>query len=870
MPAAKMEAKSVGTPSRFRLLRINLTQKRAFWFSILSVFWLTVQVFPIYAQRSLVGEPQIRQALERLDSVGSIMFIAAHPDDEDSAIIAYFSLGRHFRTAYLSLTRGEGGQNLIGSDQGDELGVIRTQELLAARRLDGGEQFFTRAIDFGFSKTADETLSKWPREKVLSDMVWNIRRFRPDVIVLNFTGTPRDGHGHHQVSAILGKEAFSAAADPSRFPEQLQWAKPWQARRLMGRTGMRGPGRPAAVPEKDTEGQVEIDVGEYSPDLGYSYAEIRGISRSFHRSQGQGSPETKGSIKTTYATLAADPATQKATKDVFEGIDTTWNRLPDGGQIGSLLDKARDTFAPLHPEQVVPLLVQARPLIAAINDPLAKGKLVELDESIALCSALSLEATADKAAVSPGGSLKVNLSALVRRPVQVELRGVELLGFEGALVVNIAPAVLNFNKPSQYPASLHVPERQPYTQPYWLELPKDGQLYSVPDPRMVGLAENPPALEARFRLRVDGAEIELTRPVDYRYVDQIYGEQHRPLAIVPPLGLDLPESSLVFPSSTPRRIEVAVKANQAHVSGDAHLAAPQGWMVQPASIHFDLSAAGDQSALAFEITPPSAETRGDLHALAMVGDRSVSSSTELIQYPHIPVQILFPPAESKLVRADIRTLSKNIGYVMGAGDEIPGALRQIGCDVTLLSAEDLTRGDLSRFDAIVTGVRAFNTRADLRANYRRVFDYTQNGGTVVVQYNFIDGPDGATVQLEHVGPYPMRLTRDRVTMEDAPVTFPNPQISLLHAPNEITNKDFEGWVQERGLYFATDWDPKYQPVIESHDPGEQPLLGGELYLRYGKGVYIFSAYSWFRQLPAGVPGAYRLFANMLSAGKAQQ
>ncbi len=856
-----MEAKTVGTPSCFRLVRIISTLKQNFQFNFLLVFLLAAQAYPARAQRSLVGEPQIREALNQLDSVGSIMFIAAHPDDEDSAIIAYFSLGRHMRTAYLALTRGEGGQNLIGSEQGDELGIIRTQELLAARRLDGGEQFFTRAIDFGFSKTAEETFSKWSREKVLGDIVWNIRRFRPDVIVLNFTGTPRDGHGQHQVSAILGKEAFSAASDPTRFPEQLQWTQPWQARRLMGRSGMRDPGRLPAVSGKDGEGQLEIDVGEYSPDLGYSYAEIRGISRSFHRSQGQGSPETKGSVKTTYTTLAGDTAI----KDVFEGIDTTWNRFPGGAQAGSLLDKARETFAPLHPEQVLPLLVQARPLISGIKDPLAQRKLAELDESIALCSAVSLEATADKAAVSPGGSLKLNISALVRRPVQVELLGVELSGFEGAPALDIATAVLSFNKPSQYPASLRVPEEQPYSQPYWLESPKVGWLYAVDDPRMIGLAQNPPVLEAHFRLRLEGAEIELTRAVGYRYVDKIYGEQRRLLAIVPPVGLDLAEPSMVFPDTQSRRVEVAVKANQARVSGEAHLEAPQGWKVEPASAHFDLSAADDQSFLAFEITPPSAEARGVLRAVALVGNRSISSDTELIKYPHIPVQTLFPSAQTILVRADVRTLAKNIGYVMGAGDEIPGALRQIGCDVTLLSAEDLTRGDLSRFDAIVTGVRAFNTRADLRANYQRVFDYAQSGGTVVVQYNFIDGPD----QLEHAGPYPMRLTRDRITMEDAPVTFPNPHISLLHTPNEITNKDFEGWVQERGLYFATEWDPKYQPVIESHDSGEQPLLGGELFLRYGKGVYIFTAYSWFRQLPAGVPGAYRLFANMLSAGKAQ-
>ena len=766
-----------------------------------------------------MGEPQIRQALDRLNSVGSMMFIAAHPDDEDSAIIAYFSLGRHIRTGYLALTRGEGGQNLIGSEQGDELGIIRTQELLAARRLDGGEQFFTRAIDFGFSKTAEETLTKWPREKVLGDIVWNIRRFRPDVIVLNFTGTPRDGHGHHQVSAILGKEAFSAAADPTRFPEQLQWVQPWQARRLMGRSGARGPGRGSAAPAAKPEEQVEIDVGEYSPDLGYSYAEIRGISRSFHRSQGQGSAETKGSVMTTYTVLAGD----RTIKDVFEGVDTSWNRLPGGGQVASLLGKARDTFSPLHPEQILPVLAEAKPLIAKIQDPLAQRKLAELDEAIALCSGLSLEANADRGSVSPGGSLKVNISALVRLPVQVTLLGVQLSGMDGLPDVTIAPAVLSFNKPSQYPVSVHVQEQQAYSQPYWLESPKDGSLYSVRDPRMIGLPENTPVLEARFHLRVAGVEVELTRPISYRFVDKIYGEQRRLLAIVPPVGVDFAETSMIFPDAQSRRVEVAVKANQARVAGEARLEAPEGWKVEPASAHFELSSADEQKTLSFEITPPSAEAKGDLRAIAMVGDRVVGTSTELIQYPHIPVQTLFPPAQTELVRANIRTLAKSIGYVMGAGDGIPGALGQIGCEVTLLSAEDLTRGDLSRFDAIVTGVRAFNTRARICGPTASDCSIIcRRGGTLVVQYNFSTATFGrGNPKLETIGPYPIRISRDRVTVEDVPVGSRTRQIPLLNAPNQITERDFAGWVQERGLYFATRLGLALSAAVRMPRPGRE-------------------------------------------------
>ncbi len=439
------------------------------------------------------------------------------------------------------------------------------------------------------------------------------------------------------------------------------------------------------------------------------------------------------------------------------------------------------------------------------------------------------------------------------------------------------------------------------------------------DPREIGNAESAPALEAHFTVRVGGVDLELVRPVQNRYVDQVYGELVRPFAVVPPVAVNLTEHSLVFADNKPRKIEVPVKSNAGKPSGDVHLEVPSGWSVQPASRHFELSGAGDQTTLAFDLTPPASAATGHIRAVAQTGGRSVTMDTETIEYPHIPVQVLFPSADASLVRADIKNLSKNIGYVMGAGDQVPPSLRQIGCDVTLLAPEDLGHGDLSRFDAIVTGVRAWNTRADLRANYQRLFDYASNGGTVVVQYSRAEaagpaggrGPAAGGAQpagnpapasgtaargggrgrgaaapepaptgpiealafdpgpLEHIGPYAIHVSNDRVTVEEAPVTFPNPQLGLLHAPNEITSADFEGWVQERGLNFADRWDARYLSVLESHDPGEEPLPGGMLYSKYGKGAYVFSAYDWFRELPSGVAGAYRVFANMLSAAKTQ-
>jgi LmbE family N-acetylglucosaminyl deacetylase len=882
---------------------------------------LVLGLLPIRGQRSTItGEIEIREALERLNTLGSVMMIGAHPDDEREQVLAYLALGRHVRTAYLSMTRGEGGQNLIGPEQGDELGIIRSQELLASRRIDGAEQYFTRAIDFGFSKTADETLQKWDRNKVLGDVVYNIRRFRPDVVILVFSGTPRDGHGHHQASSILGREAFSLAGDPTKYPEQLAYVQPWTPKRLMMNTGFPGgnqnkdkgqdKGKAGQGQGKDgkdkaatprPEDLLNVDVGAYSPELGASYAEIGGASRSANRTQGTGAAEPKGSQIVSMETVSGD----KATKDLFQNLDITWNRLPGGAGVGAVIQQAIDSFVPARPEALVPTLLKARPLIAAIaastKDPLAERKLQELDETIAMCSGLYLEAQADKAAVNPGATIRVNFMAVQRLPGQVALTGIRLAGMEGAPAVNLAPTVLTNNQPARYNASFTIPQNQPYTQPYWLEQPKDGALYTVPDPREIGLPENVPVLTAHFRVRIAGTELEFTRPVHYRYVDRVYGELVRPFTVIPPVAMILPEQALVFGEAKPRTIEVAVRSNGGKAAGDLRLDLPAGWTAEPASRHFELQATEEQTNVSFNLIPPAMNSQGKIRAIAQVGMQTVSTGTEVIQYPHITTQTLLPPAQATLVRADIRVLSKTVGYVMGAGDEVPQAIRQLGCDVMLLTEADLAHGDLGRFDAIVTGVRAFNTRPDLRANYQRLFDYVNNGGTLIVQYNVPEGgvppqnaaqgkgspeqgkatsnqakaaqPNAAPADgglLAHIGPYPIRITRnDRVTMEDAPVSFPNPDLRILHVPNQITSADFDGWVQERGLYFADEWDPRYLSVLESHDPGEMPHPGGMLYAKVGKGAYIFSAYDWFRELPAGVPGAYRLFANMLSAAKAQ-
>ena len=829
---------------------------------------LLAVLLPLAPQpRPFSGTPDLLESIERLNQLGSVLMIAAHPDDERTGVLAYFARGRQMRTAYLSVTRGEGGQNLIGPEQGAALGVIRTQELLAARQIDGAEQFFTRAIDFGFSKTAAETMQKWGHDRILSDMVWVIRRYRPDVIILIFTGTPRDGHGHHQVSAILGKEAFSAAADPARFPEQLRYVKPWQATRIVhamwpfGPRGGRGPrpgppeaGRGPEPPRLAPAGEVE--TGDFNPVLGYSYEELAVLSRSMHHSQGTGAMRRPGASTTEFGLVAGQPTPA----NLFDGIDTSWSRLPGGAPVTPILAEAVKAFEPEHPEKIIPLLVKARPLIAAINDPLAHEKLAELDETIANCAGMWIEAQAHEPRVVPSRPLAVTVTVLDRSPQPVELAGARV---EGMLNQDlpVKPAPLEYNQPATIEFSREVPPAQPYSQPYWLRQPPSGDVYTVEDQRLIGQPDTPPVERVRVKLLVDGTAIEVERPVAYRYANRAEGERTRPLAVVPPVAVNLPQPVAVFPSPAPRTVHVVVEAQADKSAGELRLDAPAGWKVEPAARHFEIADRGETSDLAFTVTPPAAETTASLRAVATVGGREISNGIQVISYPHIPVQLLFPPADIKLVRADIRVTAHRIGYIMGAGDEMPEALRQLGLEVTLLSPSDLEQGDLSRFDAIVAGVRAYNVRADVRANQQRLLDYVAGGGTYVVQYNTGD------LRLT-LGPYPMTVppgSRYRVTVEEAPVSFPRPDSPLLHEPNAITARDFDGWVQERGLYFASSWDRHYQTVLACGDPGEAALDGGELWTRYGKGVYIFTAYDWFRELPAGVPGAYRLFANLISA-----
>jgi LmbE family N-acetylglucosaminyl deacetylase len=818
------------------------------------------------AQTAAPGSETIEDDLARVRHVGSALMIAAHPDDENTQVLAWLARGRHLRAGYLSLTRGEGGQNLIGSEQGDALGMLRTEELLNARRIDGAEQFFSRAVDFGFSKSPKEAIEKWGHDAILSDIVWVIRSFRPDVIILRFSGTPQDGHGHHQASAILGKEAYEISGDPTRFPEQLQWVKPWKAKRLVWNAF-------AFTPEQKkkaeaTPNRITVDAGAFDPVLGRSYAELASLSRSQHRSQGMGVPLQRGPAPDYFVPVEGDPAKQ----DLFDGIDTTWNRIPGGSAVGALLDDAAATYSPTHPQAIVPMLAkaaeQARTL-ALSGEPWATEKLAEIEKLLELCSGIWADATADAYAATPGSAFKITVSVLKRLPGDVRWNRVTVAGL-GRDQSQAVGTALGDDQPAEKKVDAPIPSDAGYSQPFWLIEPRDGDRYVIRDQKLIGRPDPIPVLTAEFDLTIGGAEVRLKRPVHFRYVDPVRGELTRPIEVVPPLSIDLPQRAVLFPNGEPRRVTLQVRSEAGAESGTVKLSVPKEWTAHPDTSQFNLDERGNQLELAFDVTPPKGATASDrFKAVAMDNGREIATGMQWIDHEHIEPQVIFQPSEGALEPLDLHVLAHNIGYVMGAGDAVPDAIRQMGCDVELLTEADLLRTDLSRFDAIVTGVRAYNVRADLKAAEPRLLEYIRNGGTLVVQYNVLKYSrfTGESTQPGFLHPFPLEISTDRVVEEDSPITLLDARSPLLTTPNQITMQDFKGWIQERGLYFAKKWDKHYVTALATHDAGEEALPGGLLYARYGKGAYVFTAYSWFRELPAGVPGAYRIFANLLSAGK---
>jgi LmbE family N-acetylglucosaminyl deacetylase len=791
---------------------------------------------------------ELKLALKRLEVLGSVLYIAAHPDDENTAFLATMAKQRHFRTGNLSITRGEGGQNLLGAEQGGTLGLIRTQELLGARRIDGAEQFFTRAIDFGYSKTTEETLRFWGKEETLADVVWVIRKFRPDVIVSRFTPT-RGGHGNHTASAVLAYEAFRAAADPKKFPEQLKLVQPWQATRIVW-NGFRFP--QGAIDTSTVRGVTE-DLGEYLPLLGLSIGELAGKSRSMHKSQGFGASELRGSSVQTFMHVDGDTANT----DLFDGINTSWTRVPGGKAVQELLGKAIAQFNPEKPVSILPFLLKAkRELRKLKSDQWVEVKAAELDNVLFACSGLWTGAYAATFQTTPGSSVPVTVVMLNRSSFPCEIKSVGLTFGERDTV----PAqILRENIPFEVRMSMKVPAGAPFSQPYWLEKPAGRARYTVNDQQLVGKAENPPSTVARITFLIGGEPLCAEVPVRYRWVDPTGGELYRNFNIVSPVSLAMSNEVIVTRTSQSGECGVVVRNTVPAVKGEVMLRLPPGWKSEPEKVQFTFDSTLSERNFRFTLKPSTGAGGGKVVAEARIAGAMYDRAIVTAVYPHIPPQSFSKRSQADLVVLDVRTKGASAGYIVGAGDEVPAALTQLGYSVELLSDEQLETGDLSRFNVIIAGIRAYNTREKLRSANGRLLEYVRQGGRYIVQYNTRQQSENS-----QIGPFPFTITQDRVSVEDAPVRFSRPDHPVLTQPNKITTSDFEGWVQERGLYFAGAWAAAYETPLECHDPGEDPKVGGLLYARYGKGYYVYTGLSFFRQLPAGVPGAYRLFANLLS------
>ncbi|MFH0989308.1 MAG: PIG-L family deacetylase [bacterium] len=789
-------------------------------------------------------------AIKNLKTLGSVLFIAAHPDDENTSVLAYLAKERGIRTAYLAMTRGEGGQNLLGPEQGEYMGIIRTQELLAARRIDGAEQRFARTIDFGFSKTSEETIRIWGREESVSDLVWIIRQFRPDVVISRFSPTA-GGHGNHTASAIIAEEAFRAAGDPEKFPEQLAFVKPWQPKRLLW-NGFRPQGDQSAP----LTNFISVDVGIYNPLLGKSYTEIAGLSRSMHKSQGFGAAENRGSLINNFIHMAGD----SAKTDLFDGVNLSWSRLNGGEVVGRILERAAREFNPQDPSKILPVLLEAYTALNSLKDEYwVDVKRKELLEVIRSAAGLWIDALASEYTASPGTDVRITTTFLNRSAFPFRVKRIVLpFGNRDTL----AETQLQFNKPIQIPLSYRLPETLPLTQPYWLLEKQSLGRYVVRDQRLVGKPENDPALTIQVDIIADKTSLTLSIPVRHRWVDPVEGELYRPFEVVPAVAATILNPVTVYPSVQSKKIEVALKAGKTNVSGIVRLELPTGWQSKPKSTPFEISRKNDEVTVAFEVQPTNGAATGICKAVMEVDGTTYSTGIRTVEYKHIPPQALFPAAESKLVRVDLKKRGEKIGYIMGAGDDIPVVLKQIGYFVNIINDEDIIEGDLSRFDIIIAGVRAYNTRPQLRLHNKRLLDFIKQGGTYVVQY--VTSQRG---ESENLAPFPLNISRDRVTVEEAPVTFLQPNHPLLTTPNKITQEDFAGWIQERGLCFADKWDPQFTSILSMNDPGESPKEGSLLVAQYGKGHYIFTGLAFFRQIPAGVPGAIRLFINLVSMGK---
>jgi len=797
---------------------------------------------------------EILQDLRSFRELGTVLYIAAHPDDENNQFLAYLAHGRYYRTAYLSLNRGDGGQNELGPEFGEELGVIRTQESLAARRVDGARQFFSRAFDFGYSKSPEETLRIWDHQQVLADTVRIIREFRPDVLITRFSPPPSNTHGHHTASTIIAQEAFKISGDPKAFPEQIaEGLTPWQPKRIFFNGG-------------GGANTIRVNDGGTDPVSGESFSSIAGRARSNHKTQGFGNfagGGPGGPRSETLQLLDGDPAAT----DLMDGVDTTWARYPNGADIGKLTDNLIAQFKQDDPAASVPaLLVIRTKLVTLPKDPVVDEKRAQFDRILQNCLGLTVETTIPNAEVVPGEQMKLHSTALVRTSTPVKWLGTRYPG-----MVEQLPAAdvvdLKTNQPLSKDATQILSFNTPLAMPYWLRADHTPGMATVNDDSLIGRPESPPPYLVEQVFNVGGQELDIADVPVQISTDATRGETRRRLDVIAPVAISFANEVQLFAPGASKSVEVDLTAFRPVSNGTAQLDVPTGWKVSPLSQPFQLAKIGDKTKLTFTITAPAQLTSANITASVDINAAHYANERIVISYPHIPVQLLQPLARFKAVALDLAIRGKKVGYLPGAGDSIAAALEQMGYAVTQLSGADLTPEKLKGLDAVVIGVRAFNERADLADNLPGLWAYVEQGGTVIAQYN---RPTG--LRTNQLGPYNLSIAGQapplRVTDENAPVQFLVPEHPALTKPNKITSADFDGWVQERGAYFPSSWDDQhYAALLAMSDPGETQPSSSLLVAKYGQGYYVYTSLGFFRQLPGGVPGAYRLFANLVSLGK---
>ena len=802
---------------------------------------------------------EIHQAVKKLNFLGSVLYLAAHPDDENTRLISYMSNHVKARTAYLSLTRGDGGQNLIGPEIRELLGVIRTQELLAARRTDGGEQRFTRANDFGYSKHPDETLAIWNKNEVLSDVVLAIRQFKPDIIINRFDHrSPGTTHGHHTSSAMLSVEAFDLANDKNAYPDQVKQYGTWQPQREFFNTSWWFYGSQEKFDEADKTNLLNFDIGVYYPSLGLSNNEIASLASSQHLCQGFGRLSQRGSQTEYIELIKGDLPKDKS--NIFDGINTTWTRVVGGEKIEAILKTVETNFNFENPASHLDQLLQARQLIEGIDSPQWKiQKLKEINKIIEACAGLYLEASASTPNSATGQVIDINIEALNRSSAVITL---ESYTISNNNTKSNSALLLKPNDKQELKKQITIASKLQTTAPYWLNQKGSLGMYKVEDKSLIGKPETPRAITIDFNLNINGYPLTITKDLIYRYSKPDKGELYRPFEIIPEASAKIDQKVIIFENDQQKDIPVTVKAGKDNLDGYVSLAHPKGWSVFPEKQKFEIANKGQEQTLIFTVIPPKNQSEGLLSPMVYVGSNVYTKELVEIDYEHIPFQTVLLPSESKIVRLDIQKRGENIAYIEGAGDVVPESLKQIGYNVMVLKPEEITAERLSAFDAVVVGIRAYNIVDALKFKQDILFDFVEKGGNMIVQYN-----TNRRLKTDQIAPYDLKLSRDRVTDENAEVTLLAPEHELLNFPNKITSKDFEGWTQERGLYFPDQWAPEFTPILSMHDKDETAKSGSLLVAKHGKGHYIYTGLSFFREFPAGVSGAYRLFANMLSIGK---